>query len=689
MDQTLVTSGFDVELLIGARYIQYILLSFSETGSFPLRQEFGGGQFDIFQPGDVDRLYEPHPDAVPLTASNASFTAELLFNHHSGANVMIDLEVGIPDEHVFAYSSFGLAFDTDAQGRQINHRIELAVLALELTNGLRELVVAQHISDAQLLAKVKEQADRAVPLPFASEGQNIERIEMLQLPSMDGGPVAIGFYLNLALRDGPESDSLLDLRGDVFQAMNFLEDGQDIAFATRPGLLDDMAANLKFTFAEETAPGSGEYRYPMRRDMYDKTSEEIGKLISISLKPGRDQNNLLTGEIQVVIRGEYYVDNFFDPDFTFTLTLVPNFADGVVTWSHRTDLDSTLGEVLSFLVLGFVGLLVFGIASDVVADSVIDDAQRKQMTTFLSALPVRVLVEPLRWDPFYTTNHQVVARVDTWLVNDTGIAFCGRAALGKETEPVAHVVLRTEVRDSQNAIIGLDYRVRDQARHAEWLDPTNVQSATDRLESAQEAGDPILFRLTANQAMERLAAKKIASPMPLIPTKVHLDEHKVFRMLCITPLEIDEQASSVINRFRNSTRASILAEQGDMLRDEIRIELENELGMSPTSEQVEERLSQRLDAMVATAEADYRDHGQYVLDLQSAVDAILLLDMAPDDYGQLQQQGILNIVGYDLIVRHNRKFRPGTTIRYYRDRADFEPRDNLLNMRKYAIDHTP
>jgi hypothetical protein len=126
-----------------------------------------------------------------------------------------------------------------------------------------------------------------------------------------------------------------------------------------------------------------------------------------------------------------------------------------------------------------------------------------------------------------------------------------------------------------------------------------------------------------------------------------------------------------------------------MLRDEIRIELENELGMSPTSEQVEERLSQRLDAMVATAEADYRDHGQYVLDLQSAVDAILLLDMAPDDYGQLQQQGILNIVGYDLIVRHNRKFRPGTTIRYYRDRADFEPRDNLLNMRKYAIDHTP
>lgn len=689
MDQNLVTSGFDVELLIGARYIQYILLSFSETGSFPLRPEFNGTAFDIFQPGDVDRLYEPHADAVPITASNASFTAELLFNHPSGANVMIDLEVGVQDQHVFAYSSFGLAFDTDAQGKQVNHRIELAVLALELTQGLRDLVAALGISDAQLLADVKAQADRAVPLPFASEGQNIERIEMLQLPSMDGGPVAIGFYLNLALRDGPEPDRFLDARGDVFQAMNFLEDGQDIAFATRPGLLGDMAANLKFTFAEETAAGSGEYRYPMRRDMYDKTSEEIGKLSSISLRAGRDQNFQLTGEIQVVIRGEYYVDNFFDPDFTFTLTLVPEFADGVITWSHRTDLDSTLGALLSFLVLGFVGLVVYGIAKGAVADGLVDEDQREQMTTFLSALPVRVLIEPLRWDPFYTTHHQVVARVDTWLVNDTGIAFCGRAALDKETEPVPHVVLRTEVRDSQNAITGLDYRVRDHARHAWWLDDTHVHSATDRLAWAQETADPVLFRLSADEVVARIAAKKIVSPMPLIPTRVHLDDHKIFRMLCITPLEVDEQAASVIRAFRSRTRAAIVTDQGAALRAEIRTELENELGMPPTAEQVEERLSQRLDAMVAVAEADYRDHGRYATDLELAVDAILRLDMAPDDYGQLQQRGILDIVGYDLIVRHNREFRPGTIIRYYRDRADFDPRDNLLNMRKYAIDHTP
>lgn len=686
MDQSLVTSGFDIELLIGERYIQYILLSFTETGAFPLRPEIDGGAFDVFQPGDVDRLYDPHPDAVPLTASDASFRAELLFNHPTGANVLIDLEVGVVGQHVFAYSSFGLVFDLDAQGKQVNHRIGISVLALELSQGLRDLMIARGIDDATLLANVKDQADREIPLPFVGQGQDVERIEMHQLPSMDGGPIAIGFYLNLRLRDGPEPDSFLDQRGDVFSAMNFLDAGQDIAFAVRPGLLDDVSRNLKFNFAEETATGSGEYHYPMRERMFDPTSEEIGKLTGISIRPHRDQNAALTGEIDVIIRGEYFIDNFFDPDFTFTLTLVPSFDDGVVTWSHRTDLDSTLGEILAFLVLGLVGLIVFGVVADEMSGSLVDDDQRKQMTTFLSSLPVRVLMQPLRWDPFYTTNHQVVARVDTWLVNDRGIAFSGRAALGRETEPVDHVVIRTEARDAGFDIVGLQYRVRDQATHADTLDTSKVFCATDRLEWTQNTTDPVLFGLTPEQVEARIAIKKIVSPMPCLPKKVHLDDHKIFRMLCITPREVQEQSDNVIRTFRRTTRARILTEQGAALRDEIRAQLEVELGMPPTAQQVEDRLAQRLDALVAEAETVYRD-GAFPDDLEQAVDAILMLDMAPNDYGLLQRRGILNVVGYDLIERHNRKHRPGTVILYYRDRADWDSRDNLLNMLKYALDH--
>src|SRR5215813_1124352 len=91
MDQSLVNSGFDVELLIGSRYIAYMLLSFSETGSLPLRVPNGAGFVDIFQPDDVDRLYEPHPDAIPATASSDSFKTELIFGHPTGANVRVDV----------------------------------------------------------------------------------------------------------------------------------------------------------------------------------------------------------------------------------------------------------------------------------------------------------------------------------------------------------------------------------------------------------------------------------------------------------------------------------------------------------------------------------------------------------------------------------------------------------------------
>ena len=685
MDQTLVTSGFDIELLIGNRYIEYILLSFTETGSFPLKPDVGGATIDVFQPNDVDRLYSPHPDAVPLTASASAFDSELIFNHPSGANVRITLEVFSTGQIITAFARFGLVSNTDAQGKQTSHRIRIEVLAIEVSAGIQSVLDSRGISNATLLQNVRTQANRDVPLPFVGAGQDVEKIEMRQLPSMDGGPIAIGFYMNLRLRNGNEATNFLAERGDVFSAMNFLEDGRDIAFASRQHFWTDLSAHQKFLFAEKN--DDGEFHYPLRRDMFDPASEQIGKLFGITIGPAINSNGLFTGEINVVIRGEYFVDNFFDPDFTFTLTLVPTFADGVVTWSHRTDLSSDLAALLSFLVLGFVGLIIYGIATEVVDDSLVTSEQQDQMTTFLSALPVRVPIELLRWDPFYTTFHQVVARVDEWIVNAQGIAFTGRAALGMETMPVEHVVIRTEVRNAQFEIERLDYRVQDHASHSTWLNPARIFSATDRLPSMQNSTEPILFGLTAQQIVERMALKKILAPIEYLPKKVHLDDHKIFRMLCITPREIQEQVTILERNFRNQTRVQIINAQGVTLRDAARAELEAEIGVTPTTEQIETRFQEKLNALIAEALAAYRASPAYDLALEQAVSAVLRLDMAPNDYGLLQRQGILTVLGYDLIERHNRVHRPGTVILYYRDRADWDARDNLLNMLKYALDH--
>jgi hypothetical protein len=181
MDQSLVQSGFDIELLLGRRYIEYILLSFTETGSFPLKTFAGSVPVDIFQPNDVDRLYDSHPDAISLTASADAFNCEVIINHHSGANIRVDLEVFIRGEFMSTFASFRLVSDPDPLGNPINHRIRIEVLALELTPGLKALLDAAGVSEEELLEAVKREADRDVPLPFVGTGNDVEKIEMKYL----------------------------------------------------------------------------------------------------------------------------------------------------------------------------------------------------------------------------------------------------------------------------------------------------------------------------------------------------------------------------------------------------------------------------------------------------------------------------------------------------------------------------
>src|SRR5690606_14143595 len=138
---------------------------------------------------------------------------------------------------------------------------------IELTPGLQQILDQFGVTKEELLARIKQQADRDVPLPFVGAGSDIERIQTRQLPSMDGGPVAIGFYMNLRLRNGPEPDAFLPERGDIFSCMNFLEHGRDIAFAVRKDLLADLSAHQKFLFAEPRNDGSGEFHFPLRRTM--------------------------------------------------------------------------------------------------------------------------------------------------------------------------------------------------------------------------------------------------------------------------------------------------------------------------------------------------------------------------------------------------------------------------------------
>jgi len=53
-DRSLVTSGFDTETLISAKYLSYLLLAQVEAGLMPL-------QFDIVEPPDTNLSITLHP----------------------------------------------------------------------------------------------------------------------------------------------------------------------------------------------------------------------------------------------------------------------------------------------------------------------------------------------------------------------------------------------------------------------------------------------------------------------------------------------------------------------------------------------------------------------------------------------------------------------------------------------------
>jgi hypothetical protein len=68
IDQSLIKSGFDLELLLGERYIKYFLLTSFETGSIPwwtrdVNEDTGEVTNIIIHPPielEQNRLYQPH-----------------------------------------------------------------------------------------------------------------------------------------------------------------------------------------------------------------------------------------------------------------------------------------------------------------------------------------------------------------------------------------------------------------------------------------------------------------------------------------------------------------------------------------------------------------------------------------------------------------------------------------------------
>lgn len=723
VDQAKVTSGFDVEFLMGEAFIHYFLLCSLETGSIPWWSESSGTDENgtpfhratlTHPPAELEqrRLYPVHPDflgnehpfqhivATVYSHQADEFEVTILPDGAGGADILLRVFPSVIDllpqppavltENLLPadlHISFNVVFDTRPDGLLSNIGVELTLL--DVTGPLIDAAVSLGASKASILAEMKAQIDRRVSFAVAGGG-SLQRIETRKFLDDPERPNAIGVYINLALQSSPDPASLLPDRGDSSLAQNFLEPGAKMAFAFPPETYARLSDDFKFKMAVPKPNEPGEFHFPLMDG-----DEQVGVIKGIAVRPEVSTSGF-TNVLVIDIHGEYAVENFFDPDFHMKIRLVPTVREnGVFDLDVDFDLDLSLAAhlaaiflttALSFVMpklglsLLFLSLLTLKIIERV-GESAAQSSIQAQLdrTSFLDTLPHKLTVEARRWDPLYTTLHRVETADVQIQVNQHGFAFDAQNVfIGRRFLPLQNMVIRSETRDADNKVNGLVYRANDIGPYLTG-DLVNVFAATDRMPFVAllpPQGDIESHRvsLTLDQVLARIAADdRHIKELDYLPKKVDVIAHQIFQILAVSQTELPEIESLSRGRLRNELRIA----RGAEFRQRAIDELQAELGRGPTEEEITARFNQILENSVSSALPGR---------VRAELDNRMTFDLEPHEFADLQQRKIL-VLGRDhLEIR--KMTRNGKVTVYYRDyERPFEPdtdkSDNLLSLPRY------
>lgn len=702
LDQSLVRSGFDAEILLGERQLSYVLLAFVDAGLVPSELRIGPALLGLQGPVNIDRTYEPNPDAPFDSApdNRNPFQVEILFDHPSGADVRVHPVLSLDGLGVEADLFVALSLTTQADETGMLASALLHVEVRDLDSPVLPFVQQQFgIDKATILAEVKKRVDRDIDLGGFGAFKRLQDLAVRKLEATEGHASAFGIYVNLRLQEGPEPLSLKASRGSVDEALNFLPEGSDAAMASRPGIYADMAKDA-FERLAEIAP-DGTVSHPWHKNIRDPDSDVIGKIKGVSVGPLRAPGGggEPTATLRIDVHVEYEIDDFFDPDGHLVINLTPTTNEqGILVWSIDADFHaSLLLEVIGFLVIasiftGIGGLIGLGlgaaIAGGLIAGSLVDAAghaivdevysgrvEKKVDAGLPDVISGRVEVGQRRWDPLYTTHHQIAMRPDGAIVNDAGVALWGRAVIDRRIVPVDHVVIRDKFPPPPAPATHLRYRVSDADEFRD--DFTAIAPGTDRRDIAQHdpVNEPTLFQLSIEQIESRMQEGRIVPDLAYLAQYVDLRQNQVHSILTISNRELNEQRNELIFTFEAGARPTIEAEQGEQIRQDVVAELTHD-GVAPTEEEIVAEVQARIDALLAEQTSAYTGSGLFATQLEQALRPLLRLDMPPENFAAVQKRGILHLLGMEVIT-----MRSG--LRYYRDHPDFDPRDNLMSRPHY------
>jgi hypothetical protein len=738
VDQSKVSSGFDVEFLMTAEYVRNVLLTSLETGAFPLSSESAGFSGSpprpyrtatiIHPPDGINqrRLYPVYPDYLgtehpfrDLTDVYSLWSDELrvaiLADDPRRADVsvtvyptVIDLfatppKVLIENASIEIALRFAVVTTPGAGGMLRDVSLQITVVDVEgpLIDAIESLLSAPNPpalpTRAQILTNLKNSIDRSVPFGVAGGGA-LQRIETRAFPGDDHHPAAIGVYLNLVLRTGPAATAILKtVRGDTSLAQNFLAPDMTMGFAFPGSVFPLLSDDLTFRMAVPDPGHPGEFIYPLN----DEDGKRIGTVHRITVRPdaGTDShgNATFTNTLIIDVRGEISWDHWFDPDFRLTIRLsATQNALGVFDFDVDVRLRLSAVAVLGALFVGIVLSVLFPtigvpvLLAEVIAMKAIEHfgadaaadvlASQGLVTSFLDTLPHKLVVETRRWDPLYTTDHRIEAAEAKLVVTDAGLALtAGALFLGRRTHPLRGMVIRAETRDAVGAVDGLVYRAPGLTPYLE-TDIKSIQAAVDRMETvailpSDGALEGPRAILTLDQVRDRIAAgDRHVADLDYAVLKVDIVGHQIFQMLAMSRTEISEMRGIAQAALRSEYRAQHAAE----LRTKAKDQLRDDGNSNPT----ETEIQTRIERLVAAA-TDQFIGGRTQIEL----DKRLTFDLEPAEFASLQRNGILTLERDQLEIRQT----PDGVL-YYRDyERPFEPNtptwDNLLSRPRYKHTH--
>jgi hypothetical protein len=737
VDQSKVTSGFDVEFLMTEEFVRYFLLSSLDTGSIAWASEATGTSGTppvpyrtvtvIHPPIELQnrRLYpvfsefegneHPYLDLTPAYSTQAEeLQVTILAGDPRGADIsvrvfpaVIDTLVTPPSVKVDGIAidlalRFGVVSTPRADGLLGDIRIELELVDVSgpLIDAIELLLSAPDPpplpTRAEILAQLKTTIDRRVPFAV-SGGGGLQRIETRTFTGDPGHPNAIGVYIDLALRSGPApTDFLTTARGDIDLAQNFLEPGMKMAFAFPPETFALLSDDLTFKMAKPKPSDPSEYYYPIMDG-----DDQIGVVKGITVRPEVQQSPnapaVFTNSLVIDVHGEYAVDNWFDPDFHLRLTLRPQTGPrGVFDFDIDVDLSLSTTATLSAL---FVGLAVsvvlpqLGIPLTVLTVIAIKAVEyfgaeaagsaltsEGGTTSFLDTLPHKLVVEQRRWDPLYFTDHRVETGDVETLVNSGGFAIAANGLfLGRRTRPLTSMVIRSATRAPDATVDGLVYRASDLGR---YLTPGVVSD----LEVVAAAVDRMPYTRLLPPVSD-IESDRVALTLQHVHDRIAAGDRHVAD-LDYLPAKVDVIAHQVfqilaVSRIeteeapgiaRGRLRAEYRSQHAATLRPQAIAELQGELGRAPTEDEIRARIEK---IVVDATEPGVPGRARVERDRR------LTFDLEPSEFAALERSGILTLGRDQLEIRTT---RDGTV--YYRDyERPFEPGtptfDNLLSLPRY------